>query len=164
MRIWDNVYVRWERGDRTSQKDQWRSEVQKARGNETVIFHGSGSVRQLESGYDWTRAQKKREKRLDIYFKMWDTIGVRVSEGEETRSWTVLGPLQCSNNSETLNSNSQDNCLWSSDDQLTIERGDAPTLSPSGLWSSEEGLGRLSTHCKASELGDSTAGSHGERI
>ena len=72
---------------------------------------GPGSVRQLESGYDWTRAQKKREKRLDIYFKMCDTIGVRVSEGEETRSWTVLGPLQCSNNSETLNSNSQDNCL-----------------------------------------------------
>ena len=35
--MWDNSYVRWERGDRTSQKDQWRSEVQKARGNETVI-------------------------------------------------------------------------------------------------------------------------------
>ena len=32
--------------------------------------------------------------------------------------------------------------------ETTIERGDAPTLSPSGLWSSEEGLGRLSTHCK----------------
>jgi len=48
--------------------------------------------------------------------------------------------------------------------ETTIERGDAPTLSPSGLWSSEEGLGRLSTHCKTSEFGDSTAGSHGERI
>ena len=68
MRMWDNVYVRWERGDRASQKDQWRSEAQKARSNETVIFHGPGSVRQLESGYDWTRAQKKRKKRLDICF------------------------------------------------------------------------------------------------
>ena len=45
--------------------------------------------------------------------------------------------------------------------ETTIGRGDAPTLPPSGLWSSEEGLGRLSTHCKTSEFGDSTAGCHG---
>ena len=30
-------------------------------------------------------------------------------------------------------------CLCSRNDQLTIGRGDAPTLPPSGLWSSEEG-------------------------
>ena len=47
--------------------------------------------------------------------------------------------------------------------ETTIERGDAPTLSPSGLWSSEEGVVRLSTHVRPCEFGDSTAGSHGER-
>ena len=54
-------------------------------------------------------------------------------------------------------------CLCSRIDQLTIGRGDAPTLPPSGLWSSEEGLGRLSTHVRPCEFGDSTAGCHGER-
>ena len=54
-------------------------------------------------------------------------------------------------------------CLWSRDDRLTIGRGDAPTLPPSGLWSSEKGLGRLSTHVRPCEFGGSTAGSHGER-
>ena len=54
-------------------------------------------------------------------------------------------------------------CLCSRSDQLTIGRGDAPTLPPSGLWSSEEGLGRLSTHVRPCEFGDSTAGCHGER-
>ncbi len=54
-------------------------------------------------------------------------------------------------------------CLWSRDDQLTIGRGDAPTLPPSDLWSSEKGLGRLSTHVRPCEFGDSTAGCHGER-
>ena len=34
---------------------------------------------------------------------------------------------------------------------------------PSGLWSSEKGLGRLSTHVRPCEFGGSTAGSHGER-
>ena len=47
--------------------------------------------------------------------------------------------------------------------ETTIGRGDAPTLPPSGLWSSEEGLGRLSTHVRPCEFGGSTAGSHGER-
>lgn len=46
---------------------------------------------------------------------------------------------------------------------MTIGRGDAPTLPPSGLWSSEEGLGRLSTHVRPCEFGGSTAGCHGER-
>ena len=46
---------------------------------------------------------------------------------------------------------------------MTIGRGDAPTLPPSGLWSSEKGLGRLSTHVRPCEFGGSTAGSHGER-
>ena len=48
--------------------------------------------------------------------------------------------------------------------ETTIGRGDAPTLPPSGLWSSEKGLGRLSTHVRPCEFGGSTAGSHGERI
>jgi len=52
---------------------------------------------------------------------------------------------------------------WSRSDQLTIGRGDAPTLPPSDLWSSEKGLGRLSTHVRPCEFGDSTAGCHGER-
>ena len=54
---------------------------------------GSGSVHQLESGYDWTRTQKK-----DLtMWPLWVTIVyVRVSKGEETRSWTVLGPLRIS--------------------------------------------------------------------
>ena len=47
--------------------------------------------------------------------------------------------------------------------ETTIGRGDAPTLPPSGLWSSEKGLGRLSTHVRPCEFGGSTAGSHGER-
>ena len=46
---------------------------------------------------------------------------------------------------------------------MTIGRGDAPTLPPSDLWSSEKGLGRLSTHVRPCEFGDSTAGCHGER-
>ena len=46
---------------------------------------------------------------------------------------------------------------------MTIGRGDAPTLPPSGLWSSEEGVVRLSTHVRPCEFGDSTAGCHGER-
>ena len=47
--------------------------------------------------------------------------------------------------------------------ETTIGRGDAPTLPPSGLWSSEEGVVRLSTHVRPCEFGDSTAGCHGER-
>ena len=46
---------------------------------------------------------------------------------------------------------------------MTIGRGDAPTLPPSGLWSSEKGVVRLSTHVRPCEFGDSTAGCHGER-
>ena len=46
---------------------------------------------------------------------------------------------------------------------MTIGRGDAPTLPPSGLWSSEAGVGRLSTHVRPCEFGDSTAGCHGDR-
>jgi len=92
MRMWDNVNVRWERGDRTSQKDQWRSEVQKARGNETVIFYGSGSVRQLESGYDWTRTQTNPKKRLDNVDKMWDNVVVEWVRGRKPKVGQSLDP------------------------------------------------------------------------
>ena len=41
---------------------------------------GSGSVHQLESGYDWTRTQTNLKKRLDNVDKIWDNINVRVRE------------------------------------------------------------------------------------
>ena len=41
---------------------------------------GSGSVHQLESGYDWTRTQTNLKKRLDNVVKIWDNINVRVRE------------------------------------------------------------------------------------
>jgi len=56
LQMWDNVYVRWESD------------------------FGSGSVHQLESGYDWTRTQTNLKKRLDNVDKIWDNINVRVRE------------------------------------------------------------------------------------
>ena len=48
-------------------------------------------------------------------------------------------------------------------DQLTIGGDDTPAPPASTLWSSEKGLGRLSTHVRPCEFGDSTAGWCGDR-